>query len=42
MQINTTIVNFLMEVSVVEGKEVIVEAERPPIVRDQTATTTTR
>ena len=37
----TTIVNFVMEVSVVEGEEVIVEAERPPIVRDQTATTTT-
>ena len=30
-----------MEVSAVEGEEVIVEAERPPIVRDQTATTTT-
>ena len=37
----TTIVNFVMEVSAVEGEEVIVEAERPPIVRDQTATTTT-
>jgi hypothetical protein len=37
----TTIVNFVMDVSVVEGEEVIVEAERPPIVRDQTATTTT-
>ena len=38
---HTTIVNFVMEVSAVEGEEVIVEAERPPIVRDQTATTTT-
>ena len=37
----TTIVNFAMEVSAVEGEEVIVEAKRPPIVRDQTATTTT-
>ena len=38
---HTTIVNFEMEVSAVEGEEVIVEAKRPPIVRDQTATTTT-
>ena len=38
---HTTIVNFALEVSVVEGEEVIVQAERPPIVRDQTATTTT-
>ena len=38
---HTTIVNFALEVSVVEGEEVIVQAERPPIVRDQTASTTT-
>jgi len=37
----TTTVNFSLEVSAVEGEEVIVEAERPVIVRDQTATTTT-
>ena len=37
----TTTVNFSLEVSAVEGEEVIVEAERSVIVRDQTATTTT-
>ena len=37
----TTTVNFALEISAVEGEEVIVEAERPVIVRDQTATTTT-
>ena len=37
----TTTVNFALEISAVEGEEVIVEAERPVIVRDQTATTVT-
>ncbi len=37
----TTTVNFSLEISAVEGEEVIVEAERPVIVRDQTATTVT-
>ena len=37
----TTTVNFNMEISAVEGEEVIVEAKRPAIVRDQTASTTT-
>ncbi len=37
----TTTVNFTLDLSVVEGDEVIVEAERAVIVRDQTATTTT-
>jgi len=37
----TSTVDFLLEISAVEGEEVIVEAERPVIVRDQTATTTT-
>ena len=37
----TTTVNFVLEISAVEGEEVIVEAERPVIVRDQTATTVT-
>ena len=37
----TTTVNFKMEISAVEGEEVIVEAKRPAIVRDQTASTTT-
>jgi len=36
----TTTVNFILEISAVEGEEVTVEAERPVIVRDQTATTT--
>ncbi len=31
----TTTVNFTLDLSVVEGDEVIVEAERPVIVRDQ-------
>jgi len=37
----TATVNIAMEISAVEGEEVIVEAERPVIVRDQTATTVT-
>ena len=37
----TTTVNIALEISAVEGEEVIVEAERPVIVRDQTATTIT-
>ena len=37
----TTSLNFDMVVSAVEGDEVIVEAKRPVIVKDQTATTTT-
>ncbi|HIC38925.1 MAG TPA: hypothetical protein EYO79_05570, partial [Candidatus Marinimicrobia bacterium] len=36
----TTTLNFEMQISAVEGEEVIVEAKRPVIVRDQTATTT--
>ena len=37
----TRSLNFDMVVSAVEGDEVIVEAKRPVIVKDQTATTTT-
>ncbi|HDY75392.1 MAG TPA: TonB-dependent receptor, partial [Candidatus Marinimicrobia bacterium] len=37
----TTTVDLSLEISAVEGEEVIVEAERPIIVRDQTATTVT-
>ena len=37
----TTILDFNMNVAAVEGEEVIVEAKRPVIVKDQTATTTT-
>ena len=37
----TTSLNFNLVVSAVEGDEVIVEAKRPVIVKDQTATTTT-
>ena len=37
----TTILDFSMNVAAVEGEEVVVEAKRPVIVKDQTATTTT-
>ena len=37
----TTTLDFDMNVAAVEGEEVIVEAKRPVIVKDQTATTTT-
>jgi len=38
---HTTKLNFSMEISAIEGDEITVEAERPIIVRDQTATTIT-
>ena len=37
----TTVLDFSMTVAAVEGEEVVVEAKRPVIVKDQTATTTT-
>ena len=37
----TRSLNFDLVVSAVEGEEVVVEAKRPVIVKDQTATTTT-
>ncbi|SVC39362.1 uncharacterized protein METZ01_LOCUS292216, partial [marine metagenome] len=38
---HTTTLEFDMTVSAIEGEEIIVEAKRPVIVKDQTATTTT-
>jgi outer membrane receptor protein involved in Fe transport len=37
----TTVVDFQMEISAVEGQEIVVHAERPVIVKDQTASTIT-
>ena len=37
----TSILDFSMNIAAVEGEEVIVEAKKPVIVKDQTATTTT-
>ena len=37
----TTTLDFRLNIAAVEGEEVVVEAKRPIIVKDQTATTTT-